>query len=460
MSEVVKKTPEPDINELPTSFSFGMEFKSVVKKLKEYGGSVYIICHNDADGLCGGAVLAKTLARAGFFFRLRSVPGLDENIVEELVQEAMDFYIFVDLGSGYVELVEHLCSRTGSQVVVLDHHKIERATSRFLQVNCNNHGIDGSFDMSGSMMAFVLAVSFDMLNYDLVDVALAGAVGDKQNINGFGGLNKAFAQQACKYGFLRKEQGVDIRGGNILGALDNTFDPFFKGLSGRPSAITKFLTELGIPGDISLDALDEQKKKYLNSALLMKMIEAGSLQSSIRNFARDRYYSPRLHMFIDELATVVNACGKMAEWSLALAYILDSANYSTEANDKAAVFNRKILKKLAQLEEGFQQRDHFQYFTGEEGDHCGTVAGIAIRYLSSGEYPLLGLTTRKNKIDISARGTRALVAGGLDLASAMSQVSLKVGGMGGGHPVASGASIPPDKMDEFLTELDVFLSDD
>jgi RecJ-like exonuclease len=52
------------------------------------------------------------------------------------------------------------------------------------------------------------------------------------------------------------------------------------------------------------------------------------------------------------------------------------------------------------------------------------------------------------------RGTRELVARGLDLAAVMREAAKAVGGEGGGHHVAAGATIPPGREDEFLVIVD------
>ncbi|MCD6299522.1 MAG: DHH family phosphoesterase, partial [Thermoplasmata archaeon] len=57
------------------------------------------------------------------------------------------------------------------------------------------------------------------------------------------------------------------------------------------------------------------------------------------------------------------------------------------------------------------------------------------------------------KVDISGRATEKLVGKGLNLAEGMYATSLAVGGSGGGHPIAAGATIPTGKEDEFLDEL-------
>ena len=60
----------------------------------------------------------------------------------------------------------------------------------------------------------------------------------------------------------------------------------------------------------------------------------------------------------------------------------------------------------------------------------------------------------REKSRISGRGTRKLVDAGLDLAAAMREASQIVGGMGGGHDVASGATIPKGTAMKFIDMID------
>jgi single-stranded-DNA-specific exonuclease len=57
-------------------------------------------------------------------------------------------------------------------------------------------------------------------------------------------------------------------------------------------------------------------------------------------------------------------------------------------------------------------------------------------------------------VKVSSRGTQELIARGMDLSSAMRAVAEKVGGVGGGHNIAAGATIPASRKDEFLDLLD------
>ncbi len=50
-----------------------------------------------------------------------------------------------------------------------------------------------------------------------------------------------------------------------------------------------------------------------------------------------------------------------------------------------------------------------------------------------------------------------MVRSGLNLADAISKAAEKVGGVGGGHNVAAGATIPPEAKEEFLELMDALV---
>jgi RecJ-like exonuclease len=57
---------------------------------------------------------------------------------------------------------------------------------------------------------------------------------------------------------------------------------------------------------------------------------------------------------------------------------------------------------------------------------------------------------KDDEIHVSCRGNQHLVKKGLDLGFAMNNAAKKLGGHGGGHAIASGATIASDKEEEFL----------
>ena len=90
----------------------------------------------------------------------------------------------------------------------------------------------------------------------------------------------------------------------------------------------------------------------------------------------------------------------------------------------------------------------------------GVVGGMLYSSQAIGtNKPILALTLdeEENRLKISGRGTRPLVRKGLHLGEAMKEAAQAYGGEGGGHNIAAGAHIPPEKKEEFLKQIDMII---
>ncbi len=115
-----------------------------------------------------------------------------------------------------------------------------------------------------------------------------------------------------------------------------------------------------------------------------------------------------------------------------------------------------ILRGLLRIEEkGVHSKTGLCWFESPETSLAGTQAGMAMNYLLPPERPVLVFSDGgKGPTKVSGRGTLRLVDRGLDLATALRTAANAVGGEGGGHRVASGATIPPGTRDQFLEVAD------
>jgi single-stranded-DNA-specific exonuclease len=109
-------------------------------------------------------------------------------------------------------------------------------------------------------------------------------------------------------------------------------------------------------------------------------------------------------------------------------------------------------------EQGLTTLRSIQYF--DAGDAIldtivGIVAGMCFQMADRSRPILAFARTPEGSLKVSARGTQDLVRSGLDLAEAMSAAAKKVGGVGGGHNIAAGATIPRDAKDVFLALVDL-----
>jgi RecJ-like exonuclease len=77
-----------------------------------------------------------------------------------------------------------------------------------------------------------------------------------------------------------------------------------------------------------------------------------------------------------------------------------------------------------------------------------------MQYILDQSKPTIALSRVPGKVKVSSRGTKYLITKGLDLSAALKKASEKVGGTGGGHAVAAGATVPEGKDEEFIAAVD------
>jgi RecJ-like exonuclease len=101
-----------------------------------------------------------------------------------------------------------------------------------------------------------------------------------------------------------------------------------------------------------------------------------------------------------------------------------------------------------------------RWFESPETTLAGTQAGLAMNYLLPPDHPVFVFSdVGAGPINLSARGTLRLVDRGLDLSAVCRIAAAAVGGEGGGHRVASGATIPPGTRPKFLEVADLVLAE-
>jgi len=169
-----------------------------------------------------------------------------------------------------------------------------------------------------------------------------------------------------------------------------------------------------------------------------------------------KYFSQSLDRNLDDFAELLDACGKSGEKGLGLLIALDNKNLIEKAENIRKKFKKRVLKGLIKLEksENIFELDALQYFFADDPSLGGIIGGIAINYFLRNDKPILSLTEMDDELHISARGNQLLVEKGLDLGLAMREGAKMAGGIGGGHNIAAGATIPKKEKNLFLQKVD------
>lgn len=460
---------------------------------------VEVIGHIDADGITASSIASAALKRAGVRHEVRFVKKLDDEEIARINKLSKMVYL-VDLGSGYADKLR-------SDVCIADHHQpslpcrsktVKRTIFDFdsdvsterLHLNPHLFGGDGSRELCGAGASYLVAKAMDTKNIDLAPLAIVGAVGDFQDADArrLIGLNTLIVKDAVDHGMVEVEEDLRLFGREtrpIAKLLQYSSDPSLPGLSGRPGECSSFISSAGVEikkgGQyVTWSMLDREEKSRIISALVELLIDDGREEKDIIRLVGEcyclRHEEERSELRdAKEFSTLLNSCGRYGKAMVGLDVCCgDRGDRWKESLKQLRSHRENIAEALNVVKKCGVERQafgHLQYIRGPVG-FCipieDTVVGIvAGMLLGSGEIPddrpivafaeSLG-ANGEMKTKASARGTKALVERGLDLSKAMKEASEKCAGTGGGHNIAAGATVPEGREREFLSYLDLILS--
>jgi len=454
------------------------EAASLILKYVEKGEVIQVASHIDADGLAAAAIIGKSLLRLGGTFRIRVTKWVDERVIDEIATEKPPLTIFTDSGSGYLDLLSERLSN--HIVIILDHHQsISEAPSNFIHVNPHFHGIDGSRDLSGAGVAYLVAKALSKANSDLAYLAVVGALGDLQDKyekRKLGGVNENIVEDALNAGYLNIETDLLFFGREtrpIHQALARTTSPFIPGISGEEDRSLAFLAGLGIKPKRedrwrALRDLSEEEKKKLFSALAdyfasknLPSDVAFNLVGSVYTLTHEEPWTPLRDA--REFTVLLNACGRMDKAGLGVAICMgDRAKCLEEASVVMEEYRRTITKYLSWVTEKPERMEELNsiYVVHGEGfiDErvISPVSSILSTTLSNLEKPLIvySVVSGEDMVKVSARALESLIKKGLNLGEVLRVAAEKCSGRGGGHDIAAGAQVPIKNVESFIKLVD------
>jgi len=409
-----------------------------------------LITHYDADGISASAVLARTVMKCQKGFHTTFIDSFPEKIPSGYP------IIFTDIGNSYLNRI----SEIDEDVIVLDHHDVKNNNPSIIDgenkvfINPHDHGIDGSQEVSGGTLALLLAVMEDNTNWEESIYGLAGAAADKQAIGGFTGLNLELLKESIEQGHLEQRTGLFIDGENIHDALMKACDPYFPGISGEKKKIENILADLEIDPDARLDSINVEKKRKLNSLLVLSLLRKDIPADVIESIYGTHNVSTHDGIEVDMLYKILNSCARNNRPGLGLSLCLGDDKAFEDAKGIRNKHRKEIIDKLKRLEEKVNKKEHIQYFFEEKKTMKGELAGLGMLYILEQNMPVLGIARLDESADISARSNKKMVEQGLDMGELCDRLAGKFGGSGGGHDIAAGATIENDNIDSFLEAMD------
>lgn len=386
-----------------------------------------ILTHYDADGICSAGIIARYLKDRGKRFHISFFRNVDREKILAIVEQEENV-ILTDMGSSMVDEL------TGN-VIVIDHHKVSTDNESIVHINPHLFGYDGARDACASTLAYFLVNDPILAPY-----ALAGIFGDKQYIGGLTGLNRELVERLS----LKIRRDL-VLSGNVLNAVTYSTEPFFPGLSGRKENVEKMLEKLKIPPSKDVENLSEEEKTKLGSYLALNLIKNSKNPNAARYIVD---VDINLGGSVRYLTELIDSAARTDNQGIAMSYILGNKSYLERMEVLRKEYKSKVLKALYNILDNLFQKGRITYFFVEDGYLASTLATITSIYLFPPDRVIVAFYNDK-MTHISARCSQQL-GKKVHLGDILSSIASKLGGYGGGHSVAAGATIPRDREQEFL----------
>ncbi len=442
-----------DLPTIPFTASLARRLEEASEILKNHQGLVRIISHYDPDGISAAAIGSHMVKRLGLKFHTTLTKQLDDAKIKEIRESTPEdqLIIFSDMGSAKISQLDEFPHK----IMVVDHHQPEKEGENIIHLNPHFFNIDGSREASGSSFYLALAITVDEANWDLAGLALAGACGDRQGLGGYKGYNEDLVQAAAGREIMKMETVPNLKAKTIYDSLIEWPEPYFKGITGRKREASRFLRWLGLNKESLLSDLDDEKKRFLTSACALRLLRQGATPDAVGDLIITRYWLYDWGLYADELSALLNSCARQGDYGIGLALALGDS----EAREKAIQHSKKhreyIITNLRELEANPPEKmNNLQYFMAQETAYAGVLAGLGTLYFFDTSKATFGMSDKAGKLSISARAPRSMVNAGVNLGIACRDASNAVEGTGGGHDIASGATIPTKNKKKFLKELD------
>jgi len=442
------------------------EVAGIIKDSKE----VHIVTHIDADGITAGSIAMQTIERLKKKCSIDFVKQLDPSFMDKLKNQKHELVWFTDLGSSISDKYPNL------NKIITDHHECPDNSNKSFHLNPHLFGIDGGFEISGAGTTYLVSKALDKKNMDLSSLAIVGACGDLQDRR-YGklmGLNRSILKDGEKTGFVKSVTDIRYFGREtrpVYKLLQYANNPVIPGITGRESACISFLQDLGIimkDGDNWRKWIDLSKaeRKLIISNIAQVLLTKGFGAKNTKKIIGEVYVLEKelegseVHE-AKEFATLLNSTARYGQYDIGLNVCLGNRDkYFKEAKNLLQGHRANLVEGLKfAKEEGIIKREYLQYFHAGTGIR-DTIVGIVANMLLNQEdvsysLPLVGFAEKDNgEIKVSARTTEDLVEKGVNLSKALKKAASIFDGVGGGHSIAAGATIPKGKEEEFLDELE------
>jgi hypothetical protein len=256
---------------------FEQRAKSAIMQLrKEAAKKVFIVHHDDADGLCSAAIVKKALEREGISAETFCLEKVYTEVVADIHSRDCSTFFYVDIGSSHADLISEL-NRGRNLIIILDHHDPKPSKDpKVFDLNLEHFGFKGETDFSGATCCYLFAKELNKQNSDLSYLAVVGSC---EIPEGFKSINELVLKEALEKAVIQKK-GKSLEVPRINVKVDALFSKlqvlgavgYYEG--GPEMGIKACLDGVDVAVEEKIKVLEERRKE-VNRTLLSKLYREG-----------------------------------------------------------------------------------------------------------------------------------------------------------------------------------------
>lgn len=443
------------------------EVERVAKIFKELirRKHVRVYAQYDADGITSASIIAKVLIRENCNFELRVFKQLNSKTVKDVSFSENDFLIFLDMGSGQINLLKDAIEKTN--VLIIDHHEpIKYEHHNLLHINPLLFGEDPE-KYSTSLLSFIFAKFVNPRNIDQIDLAIVGAIGDRREEGIRVGAISNIIEEAKALNFINVIKDLKFFGSNrpLFKVIAYSFDPLIPSIYGNEAAALQFLQDLGIKlknGEEwrTLKDLTKEEKAMIADGIIR---EKSGIVDFSEIFGEVFILSKKPEFLADsrEFSVLINACSRMGEYELGIRLCLGDYSVYSKSVEKMEEYKKQIAKSMSFIENGrIVEKENGIFIIGGKEIPDSLVGTITSMVLSSRRpnKPVFGLAY-DNVTDMIKVSARKRSIDNINLRDILVNVASELGGEAGGHKDAAGAYIPVGREHEFIEKVNKLIGE-
>ncbi|MEM4318650.1 MAG: DHH family phosphoesterase [Candidatus Pacearchaeota archaeon] len=443
---------------------------------------IAIFSHYDVDGLSSAAVLARTFKNLDIPFFIRIFDSLDKNIIKEIKEKSKNYacIFFLDLASSFIQNLENF----DCEVYIIDHHEIEKEKWGKSKLHLINWRMfDDDYATSSSILTYFFSSSLakaknknseENENGKNEKIALLGLIGDS--------MDKELSKLSSLFLKIAREKGaIEIKRGLRFFSYSKPIHKaiefgsvYIPKITGDSANVIEFLHNLGIDikngsGYRTLNDLNKDELSKLTTAVITSFSDEKSKSIDLVG----NIYLIKLFDTVEdakELATIINACGRLGKSFVILAFLLGKRKAREIAEQyyakyKYEIFNGlKYVSRCIENKENVIKGENFIIINAKNVIRTSIIGVICSMLANSCLYEqgfvIVGLAHKQDKAKVSVRivesENKLNAFNLLQKVKELSKLEFEVGG----HERAAGALLKIEQEKEFLKYLEKVLQEE